>query len=180
MGCLGKLLLELHTLNPLTNPHNPAILLSPSHTPPLSAVEHCTSELHSPPELCLSPLWWQCNTFVWEASSLEGPLSYLHQSPKTSTCTVCPALLFIVFSTGTQGGPGLMSFINWWRIEMHSSTSLCHCCRDRDSHYSTNEKLVPLSYNFCYISFPLGVFVHVLCLIQYSSQTRCDAQLFQR
>lgn len=147
MGFLGKLLVELHTLNPLTNPHNPAILLSPSHTPPLSAVEHCTSELNSGYLFCDGNA-----TVLYGSKQSEGPsvISTSISKNLLSTCTVHPALLFIVFSTETQGGPGLMSFINWWRIEMHWSTSLCHCCRDSDSHYSTNEKLVPLSQLLLY------------------------------
>lgn len=48
LGFLWSSRLEPLTLNPLTNSHNPSILLSPSRAPPLSAKEQRTSVLCSP------------------------------------------------------------------------------------------------------------------------------------
>lgn len=121
LGFLWSSLVELHTLYPFTNPHNPAILLSPSRTPsPLSAVERCSLALAlPPPELCSSALWWQSNIFVWETSSVEvfsfwrGALHHIHiilSKELLSTCASPPHSAAALHRT-THTHPGLMHFI---------------------------------------------------------------------
>ena len=115
LGFLWSSFVELHTLYPFTNPHNPAILLSPSRTPsPCSAVERCFPRLNSARLLCDGKVIFlygkqaAFQVFLFE----EVPsITSTSSSPKSSFLPAPHRPTLLLLATETHTHPGLMHFI---------------------------------------------------------------------
>lgn len=159
------------------NPHNPTfVLLSPSCTRPLSALERYTSAPPSPPQLCLSPPWWQSNIFLYGRCEQSGVPSIISASiSKKLLLLPAPYPSSLRSPQRHTRGPGLMYFINWRRIEMRSSTSPRRSCRDRDGHRGATWKSGFSSQLFS-LFIPHNVFV----LVSHSAFPSNNEQPFKR